>query len=152
MTDTYVKEYAGEQLLVEFGDGATPEVFATKALINTDRSINASAATSTNEVPRTDDPSAPAKTVRYVKSTDLKITGAGVLNAGDEIYFLQWLQSGGAKNVKYGTVDETGANGGWTGAGPVFLTDFQITGKNHEVTTCTLTLEQADIHAFTTNA
>lgn len=152
MTATYITVAKGEELLLEFGDGGAPENYAVKFAINAERAIQASATAVTSLVPRTDDPSKPHKTTRQIAATDSKLDGAGTANAGDEIYFWAWLQSGAAKDMKWGTPNRTGANGGYTGSAPYVLTAFDVTGRPHDLIQFKATFEQADQPTVVANA
>ncbi len=130
----------GEQLLVQIGDGLSPEAYTAPNMINTSRGISFSTSTETDELIDLADQSAPAVTVRRVKSVDLKIDGAGMVHKADAITWLNWAKSGAVKNVKV-------TDGSWTITGPFVLTSFQISGERRKSSECQITLESAG--AFT---
>lgn len=130
----------GENILVQIGDGATPEVFAHDCLINGDRSISLTASTVTNVVPRCDDPSAPGKTVRSVDATDSTISGGGKMHASSVKTWMDWLKSGLPKNVRV----KNNTTGSWQVAGSYLLTACTPTGVPKTNAEVTVTLEQAD--------
>ena len=142
---------AGELLVIQLGNGATPEVFAASATINTSRAIDFSTAVSTTEVPDAANPTLPAATVRAAKALDSKITGAGVADATSILAWAQWWATGGAKNIK-AVLNLTGAQGGFTVSGSYFLTAFNLTGVAREKSTFTATLEQQTTPTITANA
>jgi len=149
MVATYVNPNANEQLLVKVGDGASPEVFTAPVLINTTRSLQLTGNAVATVIPRTDDVSAPGKTVRGVSSVDWQVSGAGILHVGDDKTYTDWLLTGAAKNVKV----VNNKTGGVILTGSAVLTAFEISGG--EVAgklTCTLTLMGADIPAATATA
>ncbi len=149
MTATYVSANAAEQLLVQVGDGGSPEVFTSPVLINQSRQLDMTANATATVIPRTDNPSAPGKTIRRVTDTDSKISGTGILNAGDDKTYADWLQSGAAKNIKVSNA----ITGGLVLLGPYVLTAYSSAGaKVGDMITCSLTLEQADIPVTSTHA
>ena len=148
---SYVNEVLGEELLIKV-DTTGAGAYAVKFIINTDRSVEQTVQTATTLVPRTDDPSQPHKTARVAASTDSKISGAGLVHATDVIFFRQWAASGQPKNIQAGMLNRTGANGGYTLTGSYILTSFVETGKAHEGTTASMTLEQADQPTLAANA
>jgi len=146
-----VGHIAGEQLLIQIGDGGSPETFAHSALVNTDRSIQIQVSTSSTEVPDVANPSLPATMVRAAKSVDLQITGAGVLDRTSALAFMQWALAGTSKNVRI-RQNVSGAQGGWVITGPMILEEFQITGQAREKQTCTLKLAPSDVFILAASA
>ncbi|HEY0011557.1 MAG TPA: phage tail tube protein [Allosphingosinicella sp.] len=132
----YISPVLGDQLLVKIGDGAATEVFTHPALINTSRGVSFSTNVESDELVDLADQSAPAQTVRRVRSTDCKIDGAGMLHAPDTKEWLDWAQGGEIKNIKV-------TDGNWVITGPFVLTSFQVTGERLKSSTCQITLEQA---------
>ena len=137
---SFVDVANGELILVQVGDGESPEVFAHDCLINGDRSIAMSASTVTNEVPRCDDPSAPSKTMRAVVATDSSISGSGKMHSSSVKTWQDWLLSGEPKNIRV-KHNETGK---WQVAGSYVLTSFQVNGTPKTNAEVSVTLEQAD--------
>lgn len=136
MPDEYVEGVSGEEILVQVGDGADPEVFAHDCLINTERGITRSAQTTQQTLPNCTDPSKPDKTIRQVDSTDSIINGAGKLHESSTLF---WLQNvGKTLNIR---VRKAGV---FRVAGPYILAEFAITGTARQLATCTVRLEQAD--------
>jgi hypothetical protein len=80
MTDVAI--VAGEQLLIQIGDGADPENFTHSCLINTTRDITFKTNLTETEVADCADQSQPAKIVRKAKSIDFTVSGAGKTDAG----------------------------------------------------------------------
>jgi hypothetical protein len=141
----------GEKLLIQIGNGGSPETFTHPCLINTSRGISFSTNMTETEVSDCADPSLPAKIVRKVKSIDFQVTGAGTLDKTSVYAYIQWWQSSAAKNAKI-VQNVTGANGGWTGTGAVILSAFEITGERGDYQTVTLTLVPASTFTWTQNA
>ena len=147
MTQTYVNAQDTVSLLIKVGDGASPENFASHALINTNRSVKITSSATASEITRTDDPTQPAKTTRTVVSTDSSISGEGTLDLADQAFWINWVASGAPKNVQ--AIDA--ASGGVEIAGPYVCTSFEKTGaKKGEKITASITLEQADQITVTT--
>ena len=142
---------AGELIVILIGNGASPEVFAASATINTSRAIDLSVATTTAEVPDAANPGAAAVTVRAVKSQDCKITGAGLADGPSIPTFVKWGLNPGPKNIIAGPT-MTGANGGFTITGPFIMTAFNLTGIRAEKATFTATFEQAGQLTYAANA
>lgn len=132
----YIQPVFGQQLTIQVGNGASPEVFSAPHLINTTRGLSFSTAAESDELIDLADQGAPAQMVRRVKSVDIKIDGAGMVHKPSVLEFMQWVKSGLPKNVKV-------SDGSWTLTGPVLLTSFQITGDRLKSAECQLTFEQA---------
>lgn len=132
----YINPTFGHQLTVMLGNGASPEVFSAVNLINTTRSITFSTSTETDELVDLADQSAPAQTVRRVKSTDIKIDGAGMVSKADVAEWVEFWQEGKPRNVKF-------SDGTITVTGPMVLSSFQVSGERTKTAENTITLEQA---------
>ena len=141
----------GEKLLVKVGDGAVPEVFTHPCLINTTRGVNFTSNDTTTEVADCDNPQNPSKVVRKIRSIDFAVSGAGKLHKTDALAYINWWNSGIAKNVQI-VQNDTGANGGWTGSGSMLLKDFAITGIKGDYQDCTINLIPAAPFSFVANA
>lgn len=134
----YPDVVSGSKLLLQIGDGADPEVFATRCMINTTRSISFSATMINDNIPPCDEEHAddPAWTSSEVDVISCAIEGSGFLDAGDVDFFFNWLSSGAAKNIKF-KVNKTGSSV-FTGA--FKLSNFAITGERKNKATCTISL------------
>lgn len=148
----YVSSLAGENLLVQIGDGGTPtETFAHDCLLNGQRALETSVEMAVSRVPNCTDPALPDKTIRRAKAVDHKITFSGMLHATSAKAWQDWADSGVAKNVRF-KQNVSGANGGWQMAGSWLLENFTVTGEPHEEQTVQGTLVQADAQTVTANA
>ncbi|WP_298698183.1 phage tail tube protein [uncultured Brevundimonas sp.] len=136
MTDTYVDVVSGEEILIQIGNGADPEVWAHDCLINGARSLSLTASTRDQTLPNCTDPSKPDKTVRDVDALDSQITGEGKVHGSS---MLAWMQRVG-KIIPI-RVRKAGV---WRVAGPYILTQFDLTGTPREFATASVTLVQAD--------
>ena len=148
---TYVQNASGEQLLLQIGNGGSPEVFTATATINTSRSFSQSAKTSTTELGDTITPSNPAATARQVMSTDSKFDGKGVCDAPSYLVLMQWLKGGLPKNCKI-VLNRTGAAGGFTVTGPYVITSLSLDGNARESLNFSASFEQANDITITANA
>lgn len=143
---SYTDVRNGELILVQIGDGASPEVFAHDCLINAERGLNLTASTVTNEVANCTDPSAPSKTMRTVSAIDSSISGSGKMHASSVKTWQDRLVAGEAFNVRVKIA------GSWQVAAPYVLTSFQVNGTPHTNAEVTVSLEQADAPTVSTPA
>lgn len=123
----------GTKLLIQVGDGASPEVFAHPCLINTDRSFNLQAETNDFPTYDCDDPEAVSWLQREKVSLSGDISGAGRLHVADMEEYDDWLRSPDPRNVKI-VIDAASANGGGSWTGPYHLTQMEITGGDKSST------------------
>lgn len=141
----------GEQLILQIGNGATPEVFTSVCTINTTRSLDLIANTTSQELADCVTPANPATVVRQVKSIDLKFTGAGITDAPSfAAVLLPWWQSGAIKNVKV-VQNRTGANGGFTFSLPMVCTALNTGGPRGDQQSFTGTFEAAGAITYAVN-
>lgn len=134
-----VKTLPGEQLLVQIGDGATPEVFAHPCFINADRGIQLSADTTEIIVPDCDDLALPAFKEILKDGLSMQITGGGVLNTTDLEAWFNWMISDTAKNCRVRSNVAVGLGGGYI-AGAFKITGLNLTGTRKNNTTVEVTL------------
>lgn len=139
-----VKSINGQKLLVQIGDGASPEVFAADCLINTERGIQFSADTSESIVPDCDDPDAPAWKETTKDGLSATINGSGTLHTTSIETWFDFFRGGETKNIRF-KVDASGANGGGYWQGAFHLNAFEITGTRNEKSTCSVTLVSSGI-------
>jgi hypothetical protein len=142
MSDQYVSVSAGELLVLEIGNGATPEVFTPTCAINTTRSITFAAKASTAEAADCTNPGLPAQTIRQIMSTDLSFDGAGLADGPSMLALVNWNQGGTIKNCKV-ILNRSGANGGFTVSVPLVCESIQMGGARGEQQTFTGKWSQA---------
>lgn len=135
------KTMSGRQLLVQIGDGDSPEVFAHDCLINTERGINFASETNRETLPDCDDPDAPGWSEVTVSSQSATITGAGRLHTPSVKEWFDWFVSGTSKNVRVLLNGVSLANGGGHWAGKFKLTAFEVTGPETGRAAVSVTLE-----------
>lgn len=149
---TAVKTLAGESLLIQIGDGATPtETFTHDCLINTDRGINFSADVTDVMVPDCDDPEAPAWKQRFIDGLSGDISGSGVLHTASVETWKTWFDSGDSKNVRV-NLNVAGALGGGYFSGAFKLSAFNISGTRKNNSTAEVTLVSHGAITWTDNA
>jgi hypothetical protein len=141
----------GEKLLIKIGDGGAPETFTHPCLINNERGITFTTNMTETEVADCADQSKPAKIIRKAKSKDFTITGNGKVDKTSVFAYLQWWDSGLAKNAQV-VQNETGANGGWTGVGSLILQSFSLKGARGDYQDFEATFVPASPFTFTANA
>lgn len=136
-----VKAMNGTSLLVQIGDGASPEVFAHDCLINTERGIAFASETNRQVIPDCDTPETPAWSVVNKDGLSATITGAGMLHTASVAEWAAWFASDDAKNVRVLLSGVTLANGGGHWAGAFKLTAWEVTGTRNEKAQVSVTLE-----------
>jgi hypothetical protein len=149
MTDVAI--VAGEQLLIQIGDGADPETFTHSCLINTSRDITFKTNMTETEVANCSDQTQPAKIVRKAKSIDFTVSGAGKTDATSLFALIQWWNSAAPKNCKI-VQNLSGAAGGWTGTGQLILSQFKTGGDRGDYQDFTAEFVPASTFVFTANA
>lgn len=130
----------GVKLLVQIGDGASPEVFAHDCLINTDRGLAFSVDTNEIIVPDCDDPDLMAWKQVMKDGAMLTVTGAGVLHTTTaKSQWYDWLVSPSTKNVRV-NLNVSNALGGGYWEGSFHLTAFEVTGTRNDKLLANVTL------------
>lgn len=135
------KTMSGRQLLVQIGDGESPEVFAHDCLINTERGVAFASETNREMIPDCDDPDAPGWSEVTVTGQSATIAGAGRLHTASVKEWFAWFTSGAAKNVRVLLGGVSLANGGGHWAGAYKLTAFEVTGPETGRAAVSVTLE-----------
>lgn len=134
-----IKGVKGEKLLVQIGDGASPEVFSIDCLINAERGIKFSSDTTNTNLPDCENPSLPAWKATNKDGFGAEISGAGKVHAPSVKLFWNWFNSDEGKNVCV-LVDVAAGIGGGYWLGSFKLTDFDVTGTPKEYADCNITL------------
>lgn len=141
----------GETLLIQIGDGGSPETFAHKCLVNTTRGWSLSAQVSEADIADCATPSNPAYKRRVVKSVSLDINGAGIYDAASAKFFADWLLSGAAKNIRVNQTN-TGANGGFYMSCAAVLTKCDASGDARDTVTASISIQSSGAVTSTANA
>jgi hypothetical protein len=146
-----IKTLVGEKLLIQIGDGATPEVFTHDCLINAERGAQHNSNTSEELLIDCDDPSAPGFMEVFKNGLSISVSGGGKLHTPSVETWWNWWNSDTAKNVRI-KIDAPGADGGGYIAVPMKLTQFNIVGSRKAHTTVDVTLMSHGSAAWTDNA
>ncbi|WP_257164686.1 phage tail protein [Bradyrhizobium sp. SRS-191] len=121
------------KFLLQLGDGATPETFASPCGLNS-RSLNRTFAANETNVPDCDDPDALSWLDRDIVSGSASLSGAGVVADEDYDTWELWATSGVTKNVKV-------TLGNRVSIGPYKCTKLNITGQRGQRVTFDVTLD-----------
>lgn len=143
---TAVPRVKGSKLLVQIGNGATPETFTHDCLINTKRGVQFSSEKTESIMPDCDNPDDPAWKSVSKDGFQATISGAGMLFAASIGTWWDWYNSDNAKNVRFNVTPA----GYWQGA--FKLTDFEVTADgNKDTATSTVTLVSDGAVVWTAN-
>lgn len=136
-----VKAMNGTALLVQIGDGASPEVFAEDCLINTDRGIQFASETNRQTIPDCLNLNALAWQSLSKDALTATINGAGMLHTTSVETWFNWFNSDTGKNVRVLLSGVSALDGGGYWSGSFKLTAFEVTGTRNAKAECTATLE-----------
>lgn len=131
--------YKYSALVVELGDGASPEQFDFPCGLNT-RALNRSKTLNTIDIPDCDDEDAPAWEGKEVKSLTWSVTGEGVLAEEAFLIWENYFDGTNSKNVKI-TLTGVGANTSAEWNGKAHLQTYNITGNRGEKVTVSIDLQ-----------
>ena len=126
----------GSQLLIELGDGGSPEVFTAPCALNT-KGINMSATANEQQVPDCDTPDDPMWIERMIQTLSAAIAGSGTLALESYDIWRDWFLSGLERNVRV-RFNVSAPNGGHY-IGAYVLTTFNTGGNQGEL--CTIEVE-----------
>lgn len=136
-----VKHLNGKQLLVQIGDGESPEEFAHDCLINTERGISFTSETNRQVIPDCENPDDPAWSVMNKDGLSATITGTGMLHTASVADWDTWFNSDEGKNCRVLLNGVALADGGGHWAGSFKLASWEISGTRNEKATVSVTLE-----------
>lgn len=136
-----VKAMNGTSLLVQIGDGETPEEFVHDCLINATRGIQFQSETNRQTIPDCEAPDAPAWSSLSKDSFSATITGEGMLHTASVADWAAWFAGDVAKNTRVLLNGVSLANGGGHWAGAFKLTGWEVTGERNQKATVSVTLE-----------
>jgi hypothetical protein len=122
------KTLPGKSLLIKVSDGGGTPVFAHPCLINTARGINFSSQSNERRIPDCTDPELIAWTKINKISLSAAITGAGVLNTPDNVFYFDWFNSDDAIAVRVEYSGVVLANGGGWWAGNFKCLTYNVQG------------------------
>ncbi|KAB0570587.1 phage tail tube protein [Brucella pituitosa] len=136
------KQKKGRMLLIQIGDGATPEVFKSLCGIKT-RSFNMSTTEIDTTVPPCENPDGPVQKTSEPGISSRTFNGAGAFIAGAETKaFLNYVRNAEVFNAK------VIVPGDGTYTGPWFVTDFEFTGDVEQNMEFSATFTAADVLTF----
>ncbi len=141
---TAVKTMNGTKLLIQIGDGGSPETFTHDCLINAERSIQFSSDTNDIVVPDCDNPDSPAWKEVVVDGLQATVSGAGMLHTASVADWFAWFISGQSKNIRVNNNVATGVGGGYWAAA-FMLTAFEETGARNDKATVSVTLASTGV-------
>ncbi|MGX1196394.1 phage tail tube protein [Parvibaculum sp. MBR-TMA-1.3b-4.2] len=128
----------GNKLLLQIGDGASPETFSQPCAVNS-KEIDFSAEMSEADDPDCDDPTLPMWKARIVKSLSLGMTCSGLLKTEALETWRGFFMGGVSKNCRAALDLPLASNGGYF-AGTMVCSGFKITGEDGDFTTFEATL------------
>lgn len=146
-----VKTLAGEKLLVQIGDGASPEVYTHDCLINGDRGAQLASDTTDTTTPDCDDPTLPGWKEVFKDGLRMTISGAGKLHTASYQTWFNWFNSDTPKNCRV-KLDVAGSLGGGYLYGAFKLTALNLNGPRKDHSTIDVTLMSHGAIAWTANA
>ena len=126
-----IKYARGTKLMLKFGDGAEPEVFAHMCSFILSKSITFTANENTSTIPDCDDPEAIAWEVSEITSKRITLQGSGTLNTPDFDALFEWWDAGASRNMKI-VLDVTAADGGAILTGAWKITGMEMSGEEGE--------------------
>ena len=123
----------GSKLVIQLGDGASPETFTAPCALTT-KGINFSAATNDFNVPDCDDPDAATWTERVTSALSAGVPGSGTLAMESFDEWRTWFLSGLEKNIRVVVDTDEGLNAGYFSMSAI-LTTFNVGGNQGELAT-----------------
>lgn len=146
-----MKTLNGEQLLIQIGDGATPETFAHDCLINTERGIQFSADMQEFTIPNCLSPSDPAWKEVTKDGLSAAVNGAGMTHTSSIEFWFNWFKSPDTKNVRI-MVNVPGSDGGGYWQGAFHCTNFNTSGTRKAKGESDVALVSSGVVAWADNA
>ena len=128
-----------KSLLIQFGDGGSPEVFSHSCSINTTREFTIEATTNDGTAPNCDDLDAPSWVLRSIDTLSAGITGAGTMDPLSFAVMRDKMLAGEALNARV-KIDLALAAGGGHYAGSFIVTNLSIQKEGKGYLTCNISL------------
>lgn len=114
-----------KKLLVQLGDGGSPETFSANCSINTTKEFTITASPLEFNIPDCDDEDAPSWIARVIDTLSAGFTGAGTLDTPSFEAWREWMLSGEERNLRV-RLDVPGADGGGYFEGPYVPTTLGL--------------------------
>jgi hypothetical protein len=128
-----------KSLLIQFGDGGSPEVFAHNCSINTTREFTIEATTNDGTAPDCNDLDAPSWVLRSIDTLSAGITGAGTMDPLSFAVMRDKMLGGYAIKARI-KIDIALAAGGGYYAGSFVVTNLSIQKEGKGYLTCNISL------------
>lgn len=128
-----------KKLLIQFGDGASPEEFAYNCTINTSQDFTIEGTTTDATEPNCEEPDAPAWVLRSIDTLSAGINGAGTMDPLSYATLRDYMLAGQPFNVRV-LLDLPSADGGGYFAGRYVMTSLGIAKEGKGYVSATLAL------------
>ncbi|QTL01913.1 hypothetical protein J5J86_13970 [Aquabacter sp. L1I39] len=129
-----------QKLLIEFGDGESPEEFAFNCSINTSREFTIEGSTIDATTPNCVDPDAPAWVGRVIDTLSAGISGEGTMDPISWGALRDRMLAAVPFNARV-TLDLTGAQGGGYFAGAFVMTSLGVAKEGRGFVSCSVELQ-----------
>lgn len=129
-----------KSLLIQFGDGGSPETFAHNCSINTTREFTIEATTNDGTAPDCDNLDAPSWVLRSVDTLSAGISGAGTMDPLSYAVLRDKQLAGEAINARV-KIDIALAAGGGYFSGSYVITSMAIAKEGKGYLTCNMALQ-----------
>lgn len=139
-----------KKLLIQFGDAASPEVFAHSCTINTSSDFTIEATTTDATEPNCEDPDAPGWVLRSVDTLSANINGAGTMDPVSFGVLRTHMLSGQPFAVRV-NIDIPAPSGGYFG-GNYVMTNLGLAKEGKGYVTSTVALQSDGEIAWTAAA
>ncbi|MCA2372203.1 hypothetical protein ATU3B_11290 [Agrobacterium genomosp. 3 str. CIP 111-78] len=136
-----------KKLLIQFGDGAEPEVFAHSCTINTSQDFTIEATMTESTDPNCENPDAPGWVLRSVDTLSANINGAGTADPVSYGVLRQKMLSGEPFNVRV-LVDLPKAQGGGWYAGRYVMSSLGLAKEGKGYLSSTVALQSDGVVAW----
>ena len=137
-----------QKLLIEFGDGGSPEDFAFNCSINTNREFTIEATSLEATDPNCVDPDAPAWIGRAIDTLSAGITGEGTMDPLSWGALRDFMLAAEPINMRV-TLDLPGAQGGGYFSGSFVMTSLGAAKEGRGFVTCSVELQSNGAIAWT---
>lgn len=103
--ENFVQEIGFDQFQIYIGDGADPEVFLPKCLMNAERGLSISPDFTDVVVPSCVSDQIASVVRKFITQVTAEATGSGKLSSNEVEFFMVWAATGVSKNIKIVVVD-----------------------------------------------
>lgn len=131
------------RLLIQFGDGSTPEVFAHSCTINTTQDFTIEATTTDGTGQSCEDPNAPSWVLRAIDSLSAGVNGAGTMDPVSYGVLRVKMLAGDEFNVRVLLDGLTAVQGGGYYEGAYVMTSLGLAKEGKGYVTSTIALQSS---------